>query len=271
MKKFNETILLFIFTILFSTHTLCQIIIPTLPTQFKLYQNSPEPFDISSGTSIPYDIARQSFIKIWIEDSNKSLVTTLVPMENQAAGKYMVQLDAHNFSEGLYSCKMEADSQGTSIFRDSILMHCQKVTSVMEGNRKSYLSEFQLHQNYPNPFNPSTKINYFVSQSSLVMLKVYDMLGKEISTLVNEEKPIGNYEVYFDGSNLSSGVYFYRMQAGSFIDTKKFVLIRERKRTTSFSTRPHIQFGSSKVCRFVNTSKFCNPSFTKLICTIVAI
>jgi flagellar hook assembly protein FlgD len=224
-KKFNETTWLFLFTVLFSTHTLCQIPLPQLPTQFKLYQNSPEPFDISSGTNIPFDIASQSFVKIWIEDNNKSLVATLVSI-NLKAGRYQVQLDVHNYSEGLYICKMEADSQGTSIFRDSILMHCQKVTSVLNGNRKSYLSEFQLQQNYPNPFNPTTRINYFVLRSSLVTLKVYDILGKEISTLVNEEKPVGNYKVDFDGSNLSSGVYFYRMQAGSFIDTKKFILIR---------------------------------------------
>lgn len=90
----------------------------------------------------------------------------------------------------------------------------------------TFPNSFVLSQNYPNPFNPSTKISYSVPKSSLVTIKVYDALGKEITTLVNEEKSAGNYEVDFDGSNFSSGVYFYRMQAGSFTDTKKFVLLR---------------------------------------------
>ncbi len=85
---------------------------------------------------------------------------------------------------------------------------------------------FYLFQNYPNPFNPSTKISYSIPQTSFVTLKVYDILGKEIATLVNEEKQVGNYEINFDAKNLSSGVYFYRIQAGNFTETKKFILLR---------------------------------------------
>jgi len=87
-------------------------------------------------------------------------------------------------------------------------------------------NEFSLSQNYPNPFNPSTSIRYRVSSISNVSLKVYDVLGKEVATLVYEEKPAGNYEVQFDGSNLSSGVYFYQLKSGEYIDTKKFVLLK---------------------------------------------
>ncbi len=85
---------------------------------------------------------------------------------------------------------------------------------------------FRLSHNYPNPFNPSTKIKFSVPQTSFVTLKVYDILGRKITILVNEEKTIGNYEVNFNASNLSSGVYFYRMQAGDFIETKKMVLLQ---------------------------------------------
>jgi len=85
---------------------------------------------------------------------------------------------------------------------------------------------FKLEQNYPNPFNPITKITYFVPRTSVIKINVYDILGNEIATLINEEKPAGNYEVEFDGSNLSSGIYFYRMQAGTFSDTKKFILMK---------------------------------------------
>lgn len=87
-------------------------------------------------------------------------------------------------------------------------------------------SSFMLNQNFPNPFNPATTIRYSVPQASKVTVKVYDMLGKEVASLVNETKQAGNYEVVFNASQLSSGVYFYKMQAGSFTDTKKLTLIK---------------------------------------------
>lgn len=85
---------------------------------------------------------------------------------------------------------------------------------------------FLLEQNYPNPFNPSTKINYSIPFKSHVIIKIYNLLAKEVAELVNEEKPAGNYEIIFDASNLSSGVYFYKLQTGNFIQTKKMVLLR---------------------------------------------
>jgi hypothetical protein len=85
---------------------------------------------------------------------------------------------------------------------------------------------FSLSQNYPNPFNPTTTIHYSVPKTSFVTIKVYDMLGKEIATLVNQEKSAGNYTVQFNGSNLSSGIYFYRMRSGNFVETKKLLLLK---------------------------------------------
>jgi len=92
---------------------------------------------------------------------------------------------------------------------------------------------FQLSQNYPNPFNPSTTISFSIPSVTLsgvegfrVQLKVYDVLGNEVATLVNEEKPAGVYEVEFNASRLSSGIYFYKLQAGSFTQTKKMTLIK---------------------------------------------
>ena len=86
--------------------------------------------------------------------------------------------------------------------------------------------DLSLSQNYPNPFNPTTKITYTIPQSSFVMLKVYDVLGNEIATLINEEKPAGIYEVEFDGSDLTSGIYFYKLRASNFIETKKMVMLK---------------------------------------------
>lgn len=85
---------------------------------------------------------------------------------------------------------------------------------------------FNLNQNYPNPFNPSTIISYSVERNSLVSLKVYDIIGIEIASLVNETKESGNYAVSFDASKLSSGIYFYTLNANGYSETKKMLLVR---------------------------------------------
>ena len=93
--------------------------------------------------------------------------------------------------------------------------------------RESSLNfSYELAQNYPNPFNPSTKIEYSIPKASFVTLKVYDVLGREVATLVNEEKAVGRYEVEFNGNSLSSGIYFYKIQAGEYASVKKMILIR---------------------------------------------
>lgn len=85
---------------------------------------------------------------------------------------------------------------------------------------------WSLGQNYPNPFNPATVISYQIPVNTYVTLKVYDMLGREVKTLVNERQTAGTHLVTFDAGNLASGVYFYRMQAGSFVQTKKLILMK---------------------------------------------
>ena len=112
-------------------------------------------------------------------------------------------------------------------------------TSDLE-NVAAFPASFQLYQNFPNPFNPSTKIKFTIPTSPLnpspyqgegnrerfVSLIVYDVLGNEIATLVNEEKPAGNYEVQFNANSVASGIYFYKLQAGTFIETKKMILLK---------------------------------------------
>jgi hypothetical protein len=85
---------------------------------------------------------------------------------------------------------------------------------------------FNLAQNYPNPFNPTTNIQYALRSGQFVSLKVYDVLGNEVATVVNEEKPAGIYEVNYNAANLPSGVYLYQLKAGEFIKTKKMILLR---------------------------------------------
>ena len=98
------------------------------------------------------------------------------------------------------------------------------------GNKELF---FNLSQNYPNPFNPATTITYVIPQTGFVTIKVYDILGREVSTLVNEEKPAGSYEVQFFASGLTSGIYFYQLKvhpanggAGDYTETKKMILLK---------------------------------------------
>jgi len=108
------------------------------------------------------------------------------------------------------------------------LIFTRTTTSV--GEILSVPSKFSLAQNYPNPFNPSTKIQYTIGNASLVSLKVYDVLGREVATLVNDRQEAGSYIIPFGINNgtlsLSSGVYFYRLQAGFFVSTKKLILMK---------------------------------------------
>ncbi len=85
---------------------------------------------------------------------------------------------------------------------------------------------FLLHQNYPNPFNPSTNIQYDLPKDNFVTIKVYDLLGKQVAKLINEFKPAGSYLISFDGSKLSSGIYFYKIETKDFIQTKRMVLVK---------------------------------------------
>ncbi|MBK7629451.1 MAG: T9SS type A sorting domain-containing protein [Ignavibacteriales bacterium] len=96
----------------------------------------------------------------------------------------------------------------------------------VEDNYNEIPENFSLLQNYPNPFNPNTKISWQSPVSGHQTLKVYDVLGNEVATLVNEYKSAGSYEVEFNASSLSSGIYFYRLNAGSFVQTKKMILIK---------------------------------------------
>ena len=100
------------------------------------------------------------------------------------------------------------------------------VTGVNGSDENNIPKSFSLNQNYPNPFNPSTFISYQLPTNSHVTLKVYDILGREVASLVNDDKTAGTYKVSFDASRLSSGVYFYRLDAGTYSQTKKLVLLK---------------------------------------------
>jgi photosystem II stability/assembly factor-like uncharacterized protein len=128
----------------------------------------------------------------------------------------------------LYGVCFTDANNGTAVGADGINLTTRNggVTFV-EGTKIGELpSEMVLSQNYPNPFNPSTTIRYELPSASHVNLRMFDILGREVSVLVNERRDAGVHEVRFDGSNLASGVYFYRLQAGDFTQTKRLLLLR---------------------------------------------
>ncbi len=89
-----------------------------------------------------------------------------------------------------------------------------------------YSKKFSLHQNYPNPFNPKTKINYQLAITNYVKLKVYNVLGKEVATLVNQKQNAGSYSVEFNGTNYPSGIYYYKLESGNFSEVRKMILLK---------------------------------------------
>jgi hypothetical protein len=125
------------------------------------------------------------------------------------------QFTDHNLIQGNLTYRLEQiDFDGTEKYSNEIAVYIKA------------LETFNLQQNFPNPFNPSTLINYQIPSNSFVKIKVYDPLGKEICTLVNEQKDAGSYSVNFSAQELSSGVYFYTLQAGDFVSIKKMILIK---------------------------------------------
>ena len=147
----------------------------------------------------------------------------ICPGYGTSTEKHFYSFSDENLFEGNYKYRLkQIDFNGTSSFSEIIVV---EIISP---------EQFVHQQNYPNPFNPTTRIKYFIpnviasgaKQSQLVTLKVYDVLGNEIATLVIEEKPAGSYEVQFNAGNFPSGVYYYQLKAGEFISTKKMILLK---------------------------------------------
>jgi hypothetical protein len=116
-------------------------------------------------------------------------------------------------------------SDGT-LFKDTTLNITITTAVGVENERNGIPQNYGLKQNYPNPFNPSTKISYQLPQADYVTLKVYNMVGKEVVTLINEEKPAGYYQVNFSSSDMPSGIYFYELKAGSYSEVRKMLLLK---------------------------------------------
>jgi hypothetical protein len=126
----------------------------------------------------------------------------------------------------LYLEKMDsviyAGSRGSGVWKRSL----SDMTSDIDDRQQPLPMEFVLHQNYPNPFNPTTKINYELPITNYVELTIYSILGRRIATLVSQQQKAGHHQVELNALGLASGVYYYRLEAGGFVDVKKMVLLR---------------------------------------------
>jgi hypothetical protein len=154
---------------------------------------------------------------------------TLISFRYNDKLPWPVSADSEGYSLVLINIRLNPDYDNPVSWRASQKIHGDpggSIVSVHQGKDQSLPEKFILSQNYPNPFNSSTVISFSLPLKLLVLLKVFDIMGREVATLVNEELAAGNHYHQWNASNITSGVYFYQLKSGSFIDTKKLVLLR---------------------------------------------
>jgi len=170
------------------------------------------------GENMNYDLE----VRIASDNNQFVFLHTEIPMAQNSAHQIVPVWENLNNEP----VKILIDLGNDGIIDDTLSL-INQLTGIGE-DQGSLLSpkSYNLAQNYPNPFNPVTTIKYSIPKTSNVLIKVFDVLGNEITILINEEKPVGTYELNWNAANLPSGVYFYRLQAGSFVETKKMILLK---------------------------------------------
>ncbi len=200
--------------------------------------NMPQTYWAARPTTVQNELSLMSsqfkyWISTWVAFGDSGAAKPIMPL---GQGEYfgysndVKQGDITNF------CNLSQNTYhypGVSLWEYNQITHSYvwdeyaaawQVTSIKDA--ANVPSRFELSQNYPNPFNPTTVINYSVPKTSFVTIKVYNILGKEVAVLVNKNEQAGNYNIEFAANKISSGVYFYTMQAGDFVETKKLVVLK---------------------------------------------
>ena len=170
---------------------------------------------MGSTKCIYESIVNNSHDSLQVLCSQLNIIETYMLMQQQIGGN-----NKNNFTGQHVELKPAGKTEGIKMINQ--LLHHMKIKS----SKISIPTKFSLSQNYPNPFNPTTKINYALPTSTKVNIKIYDILGRMVKQLVNETKDAGYYTVTFDGTNLASGIYFYRIEAGNFVESKKMVIVK---------------------------------------------
>ncbi len=196
--------------------------------QLELTDNSTTPVELSSFTAV----AKGNVVELqWntaTEVNNYGFEVERVNSENkvwETIGFVEGAGNSNSPKEYSYTDNVNTGGKYTYRLKQIDLDGSFKYSNAIEVNVGTP-AKFELSQNYPNPFNPTTTIKYSVAKEQVVTLKIYDMLGREVATLVNAKKVPGNYKVNFDASKLTSGIYFYRLQSGNFVDVKKMTLMK---------------------------------------------
>jgi len=169
------------------------------------------------GESMSYDLQT----RITSESGQAVFFHMAIPMDQNSAHQIVPDWnDLINIPIIIY-----IDLGNDGIIDDTLMLKNQ-ITNVEDRGNLYIPKEYKLEQNYPNPFNPTTTIKYSIPEESFVILKVYNLIGEEVATLVNAEQSTGNYEIEFNAVTLPSGIYFYRLQTENFVDTKKMMLMK---------------------------------------------
>ncbi|MFZ2322474.1 MAG: T9SS type A sorting domain-containing protein [Ignavibacteriaceae bacterium] len=177
--------------------------------------------DIRYVSSFPYSGVDTLSLR-WLLSAGAS---TLTMNYNLPAGVSIVISTLLGNSPILIDSGSYSLTNANIITQAALITNYNNITTDVEVENTS-ADHYNLSQNYPNPFNPSTKIKYSIANNLNVQLKIFDVLGKEITTLVSSEQPAGTYEVNFDGKELTSGIYFYTIKAGNYTETKSMILIK---------------------------------------------
>ena len=196
----------------------------------------PVPLDVTNHSYVYVDVwkPRISPLRFKLEDGDTSdlEIESMVPQEEIEKWETIVFDFSEKSGEWNVIAFMPDFSNPVNLSEDIIIYFANirlggepEFTTSRAGNEE-LPQEFSIHQNYPNPFNPTTKIVYQVPELAHVNLEVYDILGQKVATLINENRNAGYHEITFDGSQLASGLYLYRMQAGDFIQTRKLMLVK---------------------------------------------
>ncbi len=188
-----------------------------VPVELKIFECKLEKNIINLFWTTSTEVNNKGFvIEKRIDSNNWEIVGFVNGNGTTTEPKNYIFTDDKILSKGEYYYRLkQIDYDGTYTYSGEIFIEVNLLPL-----------EYKVYQNYPNPFNPLTTIKYDLPEKNTVILKVLDILGTELTTLVNEQKQAGNYEVTFDGSNLPSGIYFYHLQAGKFSETKKLLLIK---------------------------------------------
>ena len=171
------------------------------------------------GHGFIFDIEFQNANEVWVVGSHGTIAKS-------KDGGLTWEGISTNFSNALFRIEFVNDKLGYIFGEDNCLLKLDNTVDIKDDKNLSVPLNFNLGQNYPNPFNPTTIINYTLSENSFVIIKVYDILGNEISTLVNDTKPAGNYSLEFNKADLPSGIYLYSMRAKAYSRTRKMILLK---------------------------------------------